>query len=225
MELSSEGPDPLEALGEWSGSCCRYIRENNECGQPDTGVQDSACGTEDSGGLSQASLGEIQDSEDTPFRRAMLFSLRSDWWIPNCVLTWTDRYWKDPMGFSSVRVSIAGVIVRGLEDVQCRPARWPSLRRYMSSVIACHDDDSYVRLGLTSDPECEAWECDYTGSYPEDYHVESVVGGLNGGLQHRTLGGDTSSLLCSVRRQADVDRQNGISTQRVLEDYAIYPLW
>jgi len=230
LALSRERSRESSPLPDWSVSGSRLLCEADVC--TNAGGCNKASGCEDPLCCRLSLSSESETESDTSCTgRVLLMARNADWWIPNCVLTWPNGHREDYVGNRPVSVSIGGIVIRGLENVPARRARWYSVRRFVSDLYARYEFNSPIRLGFTPFDQCEIWECDDSCSYEQNNHIKSKFGGLLYQLFARTCQGDCSESLCYQRdhsiirdsvqadiiQQSNQDLEAGISTQRTLD--------
>ncbi len=140
-------------------------------------------GGEDSDGYQDITIGGYCTTSYPYLIHALLLDPCSAKRFPVFIPYGANEDGEDAMGYRPIRICFIGDSPRESKIIEARPARWDCIRRHVVSGTATAGWYPSRGLGYAQDVQREAWECDHTGSYPEDLYFERASGVYNAAMQ------------------------------------------
>ena len=108
--------------------------------------------------------------------RVVLISFSAGGFVEDCMVTWTQWYRQDRVGYRPVRACLFGQTYRGLKTILAQPTSRDSIRRFCFRENGCFDYHPLIRSIEALDDQCETWVCAGTGTDSEDIYFKQKFG-------------------------------------------------
>lgn len=174
LAVSYEGTCPISPIRNGSYAGFDSSDGDNECSKPASCSETSGTGSEMHIGHPPAKKPKTRRSSAPTVIHCVLLANNTRWVIPDCVLAWTVGNRQDAMGYRAVQISVVGEHDGGLKTIQARPARWDSIRRYMSIMSTFEYGYTPTGLGSPEDDQRQVWECYDPCADNENNYFESL---------------------------------------------------